>query len=129
MPVNPYLVSFGAEAGGSLFDTLFGKENPFEKFNMAGLESLQSQLRTPAINIPGARAGAISAAIPQIGRQGEAINRRFGFDTGAGQQAGMSELLRLLTDFDLNRAPGLQLANAQVRSNLARTLATAQGEY
>ena len=125
MPIDPFVGSIGLGAGASLFDALFGQDDPNEKFRTAGLEFARQGLGKDAINIPGARAKSIAAAVPKVAEAAPGIARRKGVDTGEGQLALMDLLFKNLQGFDLNVAPGLELANVRAKQGFANILASA----
>lgn len=125
MPIDPFLGSVGLGAGASLFDALFPSKDPLEQFNIAGLESIQRNLGTEAVNVDELRSKAIAATLPELLKFSQGVAKKKGADTGAGKFATFSELGRLLSDFDLNRAPGIQFGNAQLNLQRGRTLGLA----
>jgi hypothetical protein len=124
--MDPLITASLIKAGGGLLG-LFGQDNPYEKYNKAGLGWLQQNLNRDPVNVDALRSKAIATAIPNVNKRGAALNKRYGKDSGYFQKSIAQFLLDNLTNFDLNQAPGIQMGNAQYKSTLARTLAGAGG--
>jgi len=116
-------LTLGLQGGGAFLQALFGGD-PYEKYKKEGARRLMSLSGKPVINVDQAVARNRANQIPEINRLGESVNRRYGFDTGRGQNALLSGLLESERKFTLGTSIQADMAKSDRDFNIARSLAS-----
>ena len=126
MALDPATVALIARTGGSFFSSLFD-DDPGEDVRQEGVSRLRRLSGKPVINVNRAIAQNRATQIPRIRRLGESVNKRFGFDTGRGQEALLTDLLESERKFNLGTGIKSDILTGQRDFNIASSLSRFRG--
>jgi hypothetical protein len=125
MAIDPFTASLVLQGAGGLISGLSG--TPGGDVRREGVRRLRSLSGRPVFDVGRAIARNRAAQIPRISRLGESVNRRFGFDTGRGQQALLTNLLEGERRFNLGADIESQRATSRRDLDIALGLSRFRG--